>query len=132
MDEQAFVTRTELESAVNRVEDRVTVKMKDIEIEVKEHAKCIAKVETVLASFEDLPSILSSLNITLVKLDGRLCNVENGIEDLKQKTSKQDDLLGQIDGKGKIDWMETVKKNWWAIVMFIAAIVMLLKSQGVF
>jgi len=132
MDEQAFVTRTELESAVNRVEDRMTVKMKEIETEVKEHAKCIAKVETVLASFEDLPSILSSLNITLVKLDGRLCNVENGIMDLKKKTSRQDDLLGQIDEKGKIDWIEAIKKNWWVIMMFIAAVIFFMKSQGVF
>ena len=132
MDEQAFVTRTELESAVNRVEDRMTVKMKEIETEVKEHAKCIAKVETVLASFEDLPSILSSLNITLVKLDGRLCNVENGIIDLKKKTSCQDDLLGQIDEKGKIDWIEAIKKNWWVIMMFIAAVIFFMKSQGVF
>ena len=132
MDEQAFVTRTELESAVNRVEDRMSGKMKEIENEVKEHAKCIAKVETVLASFEDLPSILSSLNITLVKLDGRLCNVETGITKLEKRAASQGDVISKIDEKGKIDWMEAVKKNWWGIILFIAAVVMLLKSQGVF
>ena len=132
MDEQAYVTRTELESAVNRVEDRMSGKMKEIETEVKEHAKCVAKVETVLASFEDLPSILSSLNITLVKLDGRLCNVETGITKLEKRAASQGDVISKIDEKGKIDWIEFIKKNWFAIIMFVAAVILFMQSQGVF
>ena len=89
MSEQLYVTRTELENAVNRVEDRMTGKIEKVELKVGEHDKCIARVETVLAQFEDMPSILSSLNVTLVKLDGRLCNVEEGIKGLREKTSSQ-------------------------------------------
>lgn len=132
MSEQLYVTRTELENAVNRVEDRMTAKIEKVELRVGDHDKCIAKVETVLAQFEDMPSILSSLNLTLVKLDGRLCNVEKGIESLERKTSGQSNAIKEISEKGKIDWMDAVKKNWWSIIIFIAAIVMLLKSQGVF
>ena len=132
MDEQSFVTRVELESAVNRVEDKMTAKIEKVELKVGEHDKCIARVETVLAQFEDMPSILSSLNLTLVKLDGRLCNVEEGINGLREKTSSQSTEIREISEKGKIDWMEAVKKNWWGIILFIAAVVMLLKSQGVF
>lgn len=132
MSEQLYVTRIELESAVNRVEDRMTAKIEKVELKVGEHDKCIARVETVLAQFEDMPSILSSLNLTLVKLDGRLCNVEEGIKGLREKTSSQSTEIREISEKGKIDWMEAVKKNWWGIILFIAAVVMLLKSQGVF
>lgn len=132
MSEQLCVTRTELENAVNRVEDRMTAKIEKVELKVGEHDKCIAKVETVLAQFEDMPSILSSLNVTLVRLDGRMCNVEEGIKKLEGKTSSQSQILDSLDEKGKIDWMDAVKKNWWGIILFIAAIVMLLKSQGVF
>ena len=132
MSEQLYVTRTELENAVNRVEDRMTAKIEKVELRVGDHDKCIAKVETVLAQFEDMPSILSSLNLTLVKLDGRLCNVEEGIKGLREKTSNQSNAIKEISEKGKIDWMDAVKKNWWGIILFIAAIVMLLKSQGVF
>ena len=132
MSEQLCVTRTELENALNRVEDRMTAKIEKVELRVRDHDKCIAKVETVLAQFDDMPSILSSLNLTLVKLDGRLCNVEEGIKKLEGKTSSQSQILDSLDEKGKIDWMDAVKKNWWGIILFIAAIVMLLKSQGVF
>lgn len=132
MDEQSFVTRNELESAINRVEDRMSNRMAKTECEVSEHGKTIARIETMLANLEDMPTILNSLNLTLVKLDGRLCRVEEGIDSLKDKTSKQADTIGEIDEKGKIDWMEAVKKNWWGIILFIAAVVMLLKSQGVF
>ena len=132
MSEQLCVTRTELENAVNRVEDRMDAKIEKVELRVRDHDKCIAKVETVLLQFEDMPSILSSLNLTLVKLDGRLCNVEEGIKKLEGKTSSQSQVLDSLDEKGKIDWMDAVKKNWWGIILFIAAIVMLLKSQGVF
>ena len=110
----------------------MTAKIEKVELRVGDHDKCIAKVETVLAQFEDMPSILSSLNLTLVKLDGRLCNVEKGIESLERKTSGQSNAIKEISEKGKIDWMDAVKKNWWGIILFIAAIVMLLKSQGVF
>ena len=132
MSEQLCVTRTELENAVNRVEDRMTAKIEKVEAKVSDHDRCIAKVETTLSQFEDLPSILSSLNLTLVKLDGRLCNVEEGIKGLREKTSSQSNAIKEISEKGKIDWMDEVKKNWWGIILFIAAIVMLLKSQGVF
>jgi len=132
MSEQLYVTREALENAVNRVEDRMTAKIEKVESRVGDHDKCIAKVETTLAQFEDLPSILSSLNVTLVRLDGRLCNVEEGIKGLREKTTVQSQILDSLDEKGKIDWIETVKKNWWSIIIFIAAIVMLLKSQGVF
>ena len=110
----------------------MTAKIEKIELKVSDHDKCIAKVETTLAQFEDLPSILSSLNVTLVRLDGRLCNVEEGIKGLREKTTVQSQILDSLDEKGKIDWIETVKKKWWSIIIFIAAIVMLLKSQGVF
>lgn len=132
MSEQLYVTRAELESAVNRVEDRMTAKIEKVESKVSDHDKCIARVETTLAQFEDLPSILSSLNVTLVRLDGRMCNVEEGIKKLEGKTSSQSTEIREISEKGKIDWMDAVKKNWWSIIIFIAAIVMLLKSQGVF
>ena len=132
MSEQLYVTRAELESAVNRVEDRMTAKIEKVELKVSDHDKCIARVETTLAQFEDLPSILSSLNVTLVRLDGRMCNVEEGIKKLEGKTSSQSTAIREISEKGKIDWMDAVKKNWWGIILFIAAIVMLLKSQGVF
>lgn len=132
MGEQLYVTRTELENAVNRVEDRMAAKIEKVEAKVSDHDKCIARVETTLAQFEDLPSILSSLNVTLVRLDGRMCNVEEGIKKLEGKTSSQSNAIKEISEKGKIDWMDAVKKNWWSIIIFIAAIVMLLKSQGVF
>lgn len=132
MSEQDFVTRVELESAINRVEDRMSKRVGSIENDVKEHGKCIAKVETALDSLTDLPTILSSLNVTLVRLDGRLCNVEKGIEGLEKKTSYQGETLEQLDEKGKIDWMQAIKSNWWVIVMFIAGLILLLKSQGAF
>ena len=132
MSEQLYVTRIELESAVNRVEDRMAAKIEKVEAKVSDHDRCIAKVETTLSQFEDLPKILSSLNVTLVRLDGRMCNVEEGIKKLEGKTSSQSQILDSLDEKGKIDWMDAVKKNWWSIIIFIAAIVMLLKSQGVF
>lgn len=132
MDEQSFVTRNELESAVNRVEDRMSNRMAKTECEVSEHGKTIARIETMLANLEDLPSILNSLNLTLVRLDGRICNVETGITKLEKRAACQSDVIEKIDEKGKIDWIEAVKKNWWGIILFIAAIVMLLKSQGVF
>ena len=132
MDEQSFVTRNELESAINRVEDRMSNRMAKTECEVSEHGKTIARIETMLANLEDLPSILNSLNLTLVRLDGRICNVETGITKLEKRAACQSDVIEKIDEKGKIDWMEAVKKNWWGIILFIAAIVMLLKSQGVF
>lgn len=132
MDEQSFVTRNELESAVNRVEDRINGRMANTEREVSEHGKTIARIETMLANLEDLPSILNSLNLTLVRLDSRICNVETGITKLEKRAASQGDVIEKIDEKGKIDWIEAVKKNWWGIVLFIAAVVMLLKSQGVF
>lgn len=132
MDEQSFVTRVELESAINRVEDRMSNRMAKTECEVSEHGKTIARIETMLANLEDLPSILNSLNLTLVRLDGRICNVETGITKLEKRAACQGDVIEKIDEKGKIDWMDAVKKNWWGIILFIAAIVMLLKSQGVF
>jgi len=132
MDEQSFVTRNELESAVNRVEDRMNGRMANTEREVSEHGKTIARIETMLANLEDLPSILNSLNLTLVRLDSRICNVETGITNLEKRAASQGDVIEKIDEKGKIDWIEAVKKNWWGIILFIAAIVMLLKSQGVF
>jgi len=132
MDEQSFVTRNELESAVNRVEDRMNSRMANTEREVSEHGKTIARIETMLANLEDLPSILNSLNLTLVRLDSRICNVETGITKLEKHAASQGDVIEKIDEKGKIDWIEAVKKNWWGIILFIAAIVMLLKSQGVF
>ena len=132
MDEQSFVTRVELESAINRVEDRMNGRMANTEREVSEHGKTIARIETMLANLEDLPSILNSLNLTLVRLDNRICNVETGITKLEKRAACQGDVIEKIDEKGKIDWIEAVKKNWWAIILFIAAIVMLLKSQGVF
>lgn len=132
MDEQSFVTRVELESAINRVEDRMNGRMANTEREVSEHGKTIARIETMLANLEDLPSILNSLNLTLVRLDGRICNVETGITKLEKRAACQSDVIEKIDEKGKIDWIEAVKKNWWGIILFIAAIVMLLKSQGVF
>ena len=132
MDEQSFVTRVELESAINRVEDRMNGRMANTEREVSEHGKTIARIETMLANLEDLPSILNSLNLTLVRLDNRICNVETGITKLEKRAACQGDVIEKIDEKGKIDWIEAVKKNWWAIILFIAAIIMLLKSQGVF
>ena len=132
MGEELYVTRAELESAVNRVEDRMTAKIEKVESKVSDHDKCIARVETTLAQLEDLPSILSSLNLTLVRLDGRMCNVEEGIKKLEGKTSSQSQILDSLDEKGKIDWMDAVKKNWWGILLFVAAVIMLLKSQGVF
>ena len=132
MDEQSFVTRVELESAINRVEDRMNGRMANTEREVSEHGKTIARIETMLANLEDLPSILNSLNLTLVRLDNRICNVETGITKLEKRAACQGDVIEKIDEKGKIDWIEAVKKNWWGIILFIAAIVMLLKSQGVF
>jgi len=132
MSEQICVTRTELENAVNRVEDRMNGRMANTEREVSEHGKTIARIETMLANLEDLPSILNSLNLTLVRLDGRICNVETGITKLEKHAASQGDVIEKIDEKGKIDWIEAVKKNWWGIVLFIAAVVMLLKSQGVF
>ena len=132
MIEQDFVTRVELESVITRVEDRMTKRVDGIENEVKEHSKCITKVETTLDSLTDLPTILSSLNVTLVRLDGRLCNVEDGIKSLKEKTSVQSKVISQIDEKGKIDWMQFIKTNWFAIIMFIAALIIFLKSQGAF
>lgn len=132
MDEQSFVTRSELENAVTRVEERMASRVCGIELEVKEHGKSIARIETVLESLEPLPSILNSLNITLVRLDSRLCGVESGIAKLEKHTETQGDSIDRIEEKGKIDWFQTVKTNWWAIILFIAAIVMLLKSQGVF
>ena len=132
MDEQSFVTRVELESAINRVEDRMNGRMANTEREVSEHGKTIARIETMLANLEDLPSILNSLNLTLVRLDNRICNVETGITKLEKRAACQGDVIEKIDEKGKIDWFQTVKTNWWAIILFIAAIVMLLKSQGVF
>ena len=132
MSEQDFVTRVELESVITRVEDRMAKRVDGIENEVKEHSKCITKVETTLDSLTDLPTILSSLNVTLVRLDGRLCNVEDGIKSLREKTSVQGKVINQIEEKGKIDWMQTVKSNWWVIVMFIAGLILLLKSQGAF
>ena len=132
MDEQSFVTRVELESAINRVEDRMNGRMANTEREVSEHGKTIARIETMLANLEDLPSILNSLNLTLVRLDNRICNVETGITKLEKRAACQSDVIEEIDEKGKIDWIEAVKKNWWAIILFVAAIVMLLKSQGVF
>jgi len=132
MNEQSFVTRNELESAVNRVEDRMNGRMANTEREVSEHGKTIARIETMLANLEDLPSILNSLNLTLVRLDSRICNVETGITNLEKRAASQGDVIEKIDEKGKIDWIEAVKKNWWGIILFIAAIVMLLKSQGVF
>ena len=132
MDEQSFVTRNELESAINRVEDRMSNRMAKTECEVSEHGKTIARIETMLANLEDLPSILNSLNLTLVRLDNRICNVETGITKLEKRAACQGDVIEKIDEKGKIDWMDAVKKNWWGIILFIAAIVMLLKSQGVF
>ena len=132
MDEQSFVTRVELESAINRVEDRMNGRMANTEREVSEHGKTIARIETMLANLEDLPSILNSLNLTLVRLDNRICNVETGITKLEKRAACQGDVIEKIDEKGKIDWIEAVKKNWWAIILFVAAIIMLLKSQGVF
>ena len=132
MDEQSFVTRTELESAVNRAEDRMSSRMAKTECEVSEHGKTIARIETMLANLEDMPTILNSLNLTLVKLDGRLCRVEEGIDGLKDKTSKQADTIGKIDEKGKIDWIEFIKKNWFAIIMFVAAVILFMEAQGVF
>lgn len=132
MDEQSFVTRIELESAVNRVEDRMSSRMAKTECEVSEHGKTIARIETMLANLEDMPTILNSLNLTLVKLDGRLCRVEEGIDGLKDKTSKQADTIGKIDEKGKIDWIEFIKKNWFAIIMFVAAVILFMEAQGVF
>ena len=132
MDEQSFVTRVELESAINRVEDRMNGRMANTEREVSEHGKTIARIETMLANLEDLPSILNSLNLTLVRLDNRICNVETGITKLEKRAACQGDVIEKIDEKGKIDWMDAVKKNWWAIILFVAAIIMLLKSQGVF
>ena len=132
MDEQSFVTRVELESAINRVEDRMTNRMAKTECDVSEHGKTIARIETMLANLEDMPSILNSLNLTLVRLDGRLCNVEEGIKSLKDKTSKQAETIGKIDEKGKIDWIEFIKKNWFAIIMFVAAVILFMEAQGVF
>jgi uncharacterized coiled-coil protein SlyX len=132
MDEQSFVTRNELESAINRIEDRMNGRVANTEREVSEHGKTIARIETMLANLEDLPSILNSLNLTLVRLDGRICNVETGITKLEKRAACQSGVIEKIDEKGKIDWIEAVKKNWWGIILFIAAIVMLLKSQGVF
>lgn len=132
MDEQLYVTRIELESAVNRVEDRMSSRMAKTECEVSEHGKTIARIETMLANLEDMPTILNSLNLTLVKLDGRLCRVEEGIDGLKDKTSKQADTIGKIDEKGKIDWIEFIKKNWFAIIMFVAAVILFMEAQGVF
>ena len=132
MDEQSFVTRNELESAINRVEDRMSNRMAKTECEVSEHGKTIARIETMLANLQDLPSILNSLNLTLDRHDNRICNVETGITKLEKRAACQGDVIEKIDEKGKIDWMEAVKKNWWGIILFIAAIVMLLKSQGVF
>ena len=132
MDEQPFVTRNELESAVNRVEDRMAERIERVELKISDHDKCIASVEATLVQFKDLPAILSALNGTLIRFDGRMCNMEKGIESLEKKTSNQSSALKEISEKGKIDWIEAVKKNWWGIILFIAAIVMLLKSQGVF
>ena len=132
MDEQSFVTRNELESAINRVEDRMSNRMAKTECEVSEHGKTIARIETMLANLEDLPSILNSLNLTLVRLDGRICNVETGITKLEKRAASQGDVIEKIDEKGKIDWIEAVKKNWWVIIMFVAAVILFMQSQGVF
>lgn len=132
MDEQSFVTRVELESAINRVEDRMSNRMAKTECEVSEHGKTIARIETMLANLEDLPSILNSLNLTLVRLDGRICNVETGITKLEKRAASQGDVISKIDEKGKIDWIEFIKKNWFAIIMFVAAVILFMQSQGVF
>ena len=132
MDEQSFVTRVELESAINRVEDRMNGRMANTEREVSEHGKTIARIETMLANLEDLPSILNSLNLTLVRLDGRICNVETGITKLEKRAASQGDVISKIDEKGKIDWIEFIKKNWFAIIMFVAAVILFMQSQGVF
>jgi hypothetical protein len=132
MDEQSYVTRVELENTVTRVEERMSKRICGIELEVKEHGKSITRIETVLANLEDLPTILSNLNVTLVRLDGRMCNVESGIAKLEAHTTTQGSEIDRIEEKGKIDWMDAVKKNWWAIILFVAAVIMLLKSQGVF
>ena len=132
MDEQSFVTRLELESATNRVEDRMAERIERVELKISDHDKCIASVEATLVQFKDLPTILNTLNGTLIRFDGRMCNMEKGIENLEKKTSSQSATIREISEKGKVDWMESVKKNWWGIVLFIAAVVMLLKSQGVF
>lgn len=100
----------------------------------------ITVVETVIENFKGLPAALNSLEKTMAlmgqnleslnkKVDTILESADSKDEYDKEKDKEQDERIKALDDKSKVDILEALKKNWWGIVLVVAAIFIIIKDM---
>lgn len=100
----------------------------------------ITVVETVIENFKGLPAALNSLEKTMAlmgqnleslnkKVDTILESADSKDEYDKEKDKERDERIKALDDKSKVDILEALKKNWWGIVLVVAAIFIIIKDM---
>ena len=132
MEQQIFISRTEFDNALKRIEDRHAADIKEIRDRMSNVSGDLIELKTIVRSLEGMPTLIQDLTITLTRIDNRICNLETGITSLTQHNAGQDAKIEIVDEKTKIDWSKAVSANWWKIILSLAAVYIFLKDAGVF
>lgn len=92
--------------------------------------KSIAKLETLYNSLEGLPTTITNLDKTITVIGSKLESMDRNISDMKQSISNQEftiqsiqkentsqnESIGKIQNKTKVDWADFITQNFWKVL----------------
>lgn len=107
---EEFVTRSEYQHDREKLAD-----------EIQETNNRVTILETMFESFKSLPDSLQNLDKTMALMQVNLEGLNKSVDEVKRD-------IKRVDEKGKFDFIEFVKQNWWKIAMGIAAILVVVKE----
>lgn len=132
MPETEYATK----QGLNRVEEHLTKEIEANRATIQKNCESIIELKVLYKSLMTLPETIASLDKTVLgvnqnlealnsKVDDiqdKIIRQKTSIKDLREENKQQNEQIAKIDGKGKIDWIEAVTKNFWKVLVAIGAV----------
>lgn len=132
MGDTSFATKYEL----NQLDKRLSGETKTNRENIAKHDAEIARLTVLYESLKDLPKTMHNLDKTITTIGENLRSIQSNmiglrqdvneqniaISKLKESDSEQDDRIDKVDGKGKIDLVDSLTKNFWKILALFGTV----------
>lgn len=123
--------------ALDRIDAKFTVEIREMNKHIKENGESIVKLETLYSTLVKLPDAISALEKTVVgvnhnleTMSDRIKQINESVQEqresvkaLREENQRQNEIIETVDNKSKIDWSEFITKNFWGIIVKLIIII---------